>query len=182
MTRQSITDLYRQIQQTVADGVALTVLSIGTQQTQVLTQTQAGAQEEQSVQTFDLPIGLENLGPYTFKRFPPTPVETENAIMLVEDEIMPLAKKLPAHSRLFLIENAPTSLRAFNGDDNNFYVLEEVEQLFRRLAEVIEGSPVVSSGLPANNAFATLVLIVREFMHHLKFESITLWHNQPSAL
>lgn len=173
MSNNSLTDLYQKIKQSTPDKTTpITLLSINVKHTQVATQAQTG---ESDVICFDLTIGLQNIAKSTFKHYPPKPAEMEHAIMLVEDEIMPLAKKLPPHSRLFLVGEALTFLATLNVQEKNSYELEEIEDRFRRLAEVIEGSPIASSRLPIGNEFATLLLIVREFMHHLKFESITLF-------
>lgn len=172
MTPQAIAEVYQKISLANPQEAAITVLSIKDQHSQVATRVSDNMNRDMLL--FDLPIGLKNLGRYTFNRYPPTPAEMENAIMLVEDEVMPLAKKLPPDSHLFLTGDALALFDTLPHPKNS-YALEEIELIFRRLAEVIEGSPVVSSGLPVGNEFATLVLIVREFMHHLRFEDITLW-------
>ena len=50
--------------------------------------------------------------------------------------------------------------------------LERMEQTFERLAAVAEGRPAVLEGLPDSTAFAAVLLILREFMHHLAFSAI----------
>jgi hypothetical protein len=52
--------------------------------------------------------------------------------------------------------------------------IETVEGLFQRLASESLGNPAARRGLPSGNVFVAGVLILREFMHHLGFESITL--------
>jgi hypothetical protein len=51
--------------------------------------------------------------------------------------------------------------------------LETVEQLFQRLASASLGDPIARQGLPTGSTFAATLLILREFMHHLGFASIT---------
>lgn len=45
---------------------------------------------------------------------------------------------------------------------------------FQRLSAVSLGRPISLEGLPASADFAATLLILREFMHHLGFASITL--------
>jgi hypothetical protein len=60
------------------------------------------------------------------------------------------------------------------GKGESAVALADVEQLFQQLAAVAEGRPVASSGLPAGRTFAATLLILREFMHHLGFDSIVI--------
>ena len=52
--------------------------------------------------------------------------------------------------------------------------LEEVESLFNRLVAVSQGRPATQESLPADVGVFASLLIVREFMHHLHFSSVTL--------
>lgn len=52
--------------------------------------------------------------------------------------------------------------------------LDALERLFQRWAAVTNGSPASQQGIPNDAAFGATLLILREFMHHLKFTSITL--------
>jgi len=49
-----------------------------------------------------------------------------------------------------------------------------MEKTFDRLASVSLGRPAAHEGLPDSTAFAATLLILREFMHHLKFASLTV--------
>jgi hypothetical protein len=42
------------------------------------------------------------------------------------------------------------------------------------LASLVLGRPASSAGIPTNPAFAATLLILREFMHHLQFDSIRI--------
>ncbi|MGE6225803.1 hypothetical protein ACLH0T_20475, partial [Aeromonas media] len=48
-------------------------------------------------QTFSLALGLAALTPGPFRRDPPSALELEQAIMVVEDVLMPLAARIPPH-------------------------------------------------------------------------------------
>lgn len=61
-----------------------------------------------------------------------------------------------------------------SGTSESAVALAVVEQLFQQLAAVAEGRPVASSGLPAGTTFAAALLILREFTHHLAFDSIVI--------
>jgi NADP-dependent 3-hydroxy acid dehydrogenase YdfG len=50
---------------------------------------------------------------------------------------------------------------------------EAMERVFDRLAAVVTGSSAARQGIPAGREFAATLLILREFMHHLRFTSIT---------
>jgi hypothetical protein len=52
--------------------------------------------------------------------------------------------------------------------------LEAVEQTFDLLASLVLGRPASSAGIPTHLEFAATLLILREFMHHLKFDSICI--------
>jgi hypothetical protein len=51
--------------------------------------------------------------------------------------------------------------------------LESVERLFDLLAALSFGRPASSAGIPSDPTFAATLLILREFMHHLKFTLIS---------
>jgi hypothetical protein len=46
--------------------------------------------------------------------------------------------------------------------------------MFDRMAAISMGRPAGQDTLPAGAAFRATLLILREFMHHLQFQSITL--------
>ena len=52
--------------------------------------------------------------------------------------------------------------------------LDAMERTFERLAQVTLGKPALQEGIPTSPAFVATLLILREFMHHLRFSSITV--------
>lgn len=52
--------------------------------------------------------------------------------------------------------------------------VDRVERLFDLLAALSMGRPASSAGIPTDAGFAATLLILREFMHHLDFTSITI--------
>ena len=51
---------------------------------------------------------------------------------------------------------------------------DAVERTFDRWIAVVHGHPVAGAGLPSDSRFAATLLILRELMHHLQFESIQI--------
>ena len=152
----------------MAHGEARPVLDLGAQQTLVLTATTANAPG------LPLDIGFSLTAAQCFGHSPPTPSELEAAIMVVEDELC----RVPALSARQATVVVPLSFmvalgRAIEGSAN-VLSLDQVERLFDLLAALSMGRPAASAGIPADPAFAATLLMLRESMHHLKFESVRL--------
>ncbi len=58
--------------------------------------------------------------------------------------------------------------------------LEAIERTLDRLAQLALVRPASLSNLPSNNRFTATRLILREFMHHLQFDDITVLASNPS--
>jgi len=106
------------------------------------------------------------------KSSPPSPYELEVAIELLENHFMPLHTKLPEDALLKVTGPGFSSLSSVLG--KAMLVLDEIEDCFRRLAEVSEGYPPVLEPLPTDQHFYMQILILREFMHHLKFDEVEI--------
>lgn len=124
-----------------------------------------------------LDIGTQALGNGPFRHTPPTPLEIEHAIEHVENAVMPLLRQLPRGTQLVTGDAAARELHRLTHEREAagaLLLIDDVEQVFNRLAAVSLGRPVASSGLPVQAEFAAYVLILRETMHHLGFASLTL--------
>ncbi len=121
-------------------------------------------------QTFSLALGLDALTPGPFRRDPPSALELEQAIMVVEDVLMPLAARIPPHPVLHL--QSPEPLAEVLG--NRVQSRENIERLFGQLAAMVEGDPLASAQLPREKRIAAALLILREWMHHLDAGSVVL--------
>lgn len=124
-----------------------------------------------------LPLGTQAWGARAFRHNPPTPGEMEEAIMVVEDLVMPLLQQLPPQGELQTRGGAVHDLARLAGQTDPLPLtlpMEQVERLFEQLSAVALGRPVASGGVPTDAAFAAVVLILREFMHHLGFTHITV--------
>ena len=113
--------------------------------------------------THRLAFGLEAMTPAPFHQDPPTALELEQAIMVVEDALMPLAAGIPPHPVLTL--HSPLPLASMLGSQE--LSRESVEQLFGQFVAMVEGDPLAAAQLPKDRRFAAALLILREWMHHL---------------
>lgn len=120
-------------------------------------------------------IGANNLANNYFKHNPPTPSETEEGIMIVEDEIMPFHKKLTPGTTLYSDDSDLETVLALahpNSKDPKTLNRTDVEVLFGRLSAIIAERPASMDILPTDNEFAARLLIIREVLHHLGFMQI----------
>jgi exopolyphosphatase/pppGpp-phosphohydrolase len=156
----------------VSTGMPISVLHIGEEQTTFAFGTDA---EPETVLV--LSMGSNRTAVDFFKHTPPTPGEMETAIMVVEDEVTRAGKLLIGHPTLFTRDVSIRALALIAGVSDQpemILSLEAVERTFDLLASLVLGRPASSAGIPTHPAFAATLLILREFMHHLKFESICI--------
>jgi exopolyphosphatase/pppGpp-phosphohydrolase len=158
------------------NGVPITVLYIGEEQTVVA----SGSGITPGVlmgAILALPIGSRKTATDHFKHESPTPLEMENAIVTVEDELARARTMIVAGSKLFPTDVAIREIARLAGVADNAeqtLSLDATERTFERLAAVTLGKPASQEGIPTSPAFAATLLILREFMHHLRFLSITV--------
>lgn len=160
------------VRKDVPDGRPITLLHIGAEQTVVAT---GRGTEAETVLT--LSIGSRKTADDYFKHNPPTPEELESAIVAVEDEVIRAQTMHAEGATLFTMDTAlhEIELRAGASDRPEcLLTLDALERTFGRLAAVTLGRPASQEGIPDSPAFAARLLILREFMHHLKFSSITI--------
>lgn len=170
----SATEARRQYAAIRAAGVIdgrVTVLHIGAKQTVLATGT-----SRDPTFVLALAIGSSKTAADHFRQDPPAPIELEDAIMVVEDEVT-RARDQVAGSELFTMDAAIHRIALIAGVAEAAEMAlsrEAVEQTFDRFSGVVLGRPAASEGLPAGGAFAATLLILRELMHHLKFSAITV--------
>ncbi len=156
---------------------SITRIHISEQETRVAAETGSA-----TAMTFALSVGVLRLGPGPFHHEPPSPLELENAIAAVEDAVMPLAKLVPTSTALATGDAGAVRMARFARPGLAAFPavlsLDEVERQFDDVAAISLGRPAVSAGLPTDGAFVAYVLILREFMHHVGFQSVTI---DPSA-
>ncbi|MEO5672698.1 MAG: hypothetical protein ABIR26_18580 [Ramlibacter sp.] len=122
-------------------------------------------------------VGFRGTAAAYFLHSPPTPGEMERAIEAVEDVVMPLHLLVsPADGPLVTSDASIghiAQLAGVAGGAEMKLGLGELERVFNRLASVVVGSPAASAGIPEGPDFAATLLILRECLHHLDFDSIT---------
>jgi exopolyphosphatase/pppGpp-phosphohydrolase len=162
-----------------ADAI-VTMLHIGSKESVV-----ASGRADELPSIIRIGVGSTETGRGAIRHDPPTPLELENAIAAIEDEVMPLAKRVPRSSALVAVGGAIHDVALAAGKSGNGEIslpLADVEQLFQQLAAVSQGRPASSSGLPSGIAFAATLLILREFMHHLGFEAVAIGAGDPGLV
>lgn len=125
----------------------------------------------------DLPLGTASLARQWMRHTPPTPLDIEHAIEQTEDVVMPLAAKLLRTEQLQLRGSGAALILQGVGaalDAVLHWSLDEVEDLFNRIAMVSQGRPSGQEVLPTAPEFYAAMVIVRECLHHLRFGGVML--------
>lgn len=117
-----------------------------------------------------IPVGIEHLASDIFLHDPPTPVELERAIDVVEDALMTTG--LSHGSRGELATPDPLLHALIGGAPGTHATLAEVEARFQRMAAVSLGSQRLPSDPDLTRRAAAALLILRECMHHLGFQGV----------
>lgn len=119
-----------------------------------------------------LGVGALSVADGFFRHDPPLPHELERAIDAVEDALM--ADHVPRAIGGSLVSSGP-ALRTLPGLQTSGAMVsrDHIEALFQRLAAASLGRPGHMSGLPKGREAAAALLIMRECMHHLGFESVS---------
>ncbi|MDU1145088.1 hypothetical protein [Aeromonas rivipollensis] len=146
-------------------GSSTLLLSLGDRESRVRLTGEDGVSRE-----FVLALGLDAMTPGPFSRDPPTSLELEQAIMVVEDVLMPLAARIPPHPLVQL--HSPVPLAEALG--SRVQSRESIERLFGQLVAMVEGDPLASAQLPRDRRVTAALLILREWMHHLNAGSVAL--------
>jgi exopolyphosphatase/pppGpp-phosphohydrolase len=126
-----------------------------------------------------MPIGTVTTGRAYFRHDPPSALEIEHAIEAVEDALARIQPALPAGSALqsadALIGRIAQLAGAGAGPGRELVLGRDlVERSFDRLVAVSAGRPSTQDAIPTDPEFAAALLILRECMHHLQFESIAV--------
>jgi len=118
-----------------------------------------------------LPLGPRNIASDCLRHDPPTALEVEQAIDVIEEAL--LRAGLPQAPRGTIVTSS-TLLRALPGLERDGAVLarDAVEALFQRLASAALGHPSALAGMPMGADVAAALLILREIMHHLGYDAV----------
>jgi exopolyphosphatase/pppGpp-phosphohydrolase len=161
---------YRAVRLGFPAGTPIAVLHIGEQETVIAT---GAGNEPDSVLT--LAIGSQKTAAEFFMHTPPSPGEIENAIMQVEDEITRAREMIAGYSTLVTSDpyiREIVHIASGHAGSAMQLTIDALEQVFSLLASHSLGRPASSAGISSNPAFAATLLILREFMHHLRFLAI----------
>ncbi len=159
---------------------AMITLHIGEQHCEVVLQTDAGAG---AVHT--LALGSVKTSDKFFKPYPPPPLNLENAIAAVEDELFKLrhlAIELPRP----VLQSSDESIRqialACGLGSGAALNVDAVERTFNDLVALSSGGrSAFASAAGVAAPWATdarsgaVLLILREFLHHMKFDAIQVF-------
>ncbi len=149
-----------------------TTLQIGTETSTVLC-----SQDGHVVLQQELQLGTASLARQWMRHTPPTPLDIEHAIEVTEDVLMPLAAKLARTEQLQLSGSGAALILEGVGaapDVALHWSLDEVEDLFNRIAMVSQGRPIGHEALPTAPEFYAAMVIVRECLHHLRFSEVVV--------
>lgn len=128
-------------------------------------------------QRFVLPIGCDTLWSTPDRSHGPSPLDLENAIQVVEDQIERLYRHVPVGSRLVVDAQTLAPLRhggAIQGLVNGAIGLADIEHQYQQLAARAMGAPSARGSGFEHPAGDALVLILREGLHHLGFDAVHL--------
>jgi hypothetical protein len=127
-----------------------------------------------------VPVGARSIARTVLRHDPPTPAELEQAIDRVEDALMATGLRQSARRQLVIRDAAlmaPLGLRSLD----EIATRDEVEMAFQRLASVALGQPLPTGTAPLGREPAAILLILREFMHHLGYEGVRVDGSRPSV-
>ena len=167
-----ITAQYAAARTLLTSDSVLVLLHIGPEQTGV-----AVGHGRASQATLTLTIGSQKTAREHFKHTPPSPLEFENAIVTVEDEVTRARSLVPAGARLVTVDPVIGEIAILSGIASSAVMrlpLDAMEHTFDCLAQVSLGRPASLDKLPTDHSFAATLLILREFMHHLQFADISV--------
>jgi hypothetical protein len=117
-------------------------------------------------------IGPQSLVDAVLRHAPPTALEAETAIEVIEDAVMPLHRQLAGSGELRV--RGARELQALVGLSGPRLDAEAIEALFTRAAAVTQGRPATSEPVLAQPAVFACLLILREVLHHLGFSALRL--------
>lgn len=125
----------------------------------------------------ELALGVTDLVSRYLRHSPPSPLEMESAITVVEDVVMPVYRELPAHARLETADAALHGLALACGvppAESMVWTRDALEASFNRLASVVMGSPAAQAGVPLDGTSVARLLILRECLHHWGYDALTV--------
>lgn len=118
------------------------------------------------------PVGPQLLQEQVLRHAPPTALEAELAIEVIEEAVMPLHREVGGGGDLRIEGGA--EMRALADLAGPLLDAQAVEDLFSRAAAIAQGRPVSADPVLAQPAVFAALLILREVLHHLHFARLRL--------
>ncbi|MBS0468497.1 MAG: hypothetical protein JSS31_00175 [Proteobacteria bacterium] len=115
-------------------------------------------------------VGIRDIAERHFRHEPPTSLEMEQAIDVVEDALAATGLRHAARGELLSSDPRLHALLGLTVDGARL-AREDVEDRFQRLASATLGLGAVADRSVGRDAAAAL-LILRECMHHLGYEAV----------
>lgn len=168
--RDATRERYASLRRNEPPAAPVVLLHIGEDRTCVASGT--GIEPDQVLM---LEMGARRTSIDFFKHNPPSPLEIENAIMVVEDEVTRARGVALGGATLYSTDKLVGDMTRMVGGPEalvSTLTIEQVEKLFNQLAARSDGRPASQLDVPDDPRFAATLLILREFMHHLHFECI----------
>lgn len=141
-----------------------------------------GAQSRPT-QVVPLPLGLSTLAARFFGGGTFSELAIEQAIAEVEERVMPWQRQLPSPARLFTADADIVDIARWAGmpEEGRTWRLstDSVERLFNRWIARAQGRPASRDALPLTARFSASLLVLRECLHHLGFDGVTLLRDLP---
>ena len=131
----------------------------------------------------DLAVGVGALAADVLRHTPPSPLEIEQAIEIVEEAVMPAHALLPKAMQLICTDPqlGKLSSKELSAQYESQFVanatvqwlgIDAVEQLFNRMVARAEGRPASQDEINVDGASAARLVIVREILHHWRLEGL----------
>jgi len=141
----------------------------------------AWGNENQPSQYLSLQLGLSEIANRLMSNGHLSELAMEQIIAEVEDIVMPLHAQLPASAKLFS-EDVMLANLAYWADMADMadktmpwpLGIDAVELLFNRVAALAQGRPASQDNLPTTGRFSAALLVLREWLHHLHFDGVTI--------
>ena len=114
-------------------------------------------------------VGWRTISRDYFRNDPPAPLDIENAIAAIEDEIDRMHKSVARGPAVVTTEETIRDIALASGLATGPEVvlpLDAIERTYTRMTE--------RAGLPGNPRFAATVLLLRELMHHLQIDRVVI--------
>lgn len=120
-------------------------------------------------------VGVQDILRHCFHHHPPTAVEIERAIDLVEDALGASGLAHGARGELAVAGPLPLAALGLTGGIVRLS-RDAVEARFERLAAAAIGQPGAAAGMTLDAPGAAALLILRECLHHLGYEGVRCAH------